>query len=188
MTLLSTLHRSGHLRTLDHALAESLRRLDPDTPDAVLAAAALHLAGAHVVDDALAGDAAAAGLLHDRAAGEHHRVLAQVVVDLGGGRVHGAAVVHLLAQLDRRTGEPGALDVAVALADVGTRGLDHQRALDDVDVAGEHARAAVGDHAVAAVGLHAHGLPAVGGLGHGSVRETHGGDREDQLSGGSGHW
>src|SRR5690606_20963903 len=41
MTLLSTLHRSGHLRTLDHALAESLRRLDPDTPDAVLAAAAL---------------------------------------------------------------------------------------------------------------------------------------------------
>jgi len=41
MTLLSTLHRSGHLRTLDHALAESLRRLDTDTPDAVLAAAAL---------------------------------------------------------------------------------------------------------------------------------------------------
>src|SRR5690606_29650440 len=41
MTLLSTLHRSGHLRTLAHALAESLRRLDPDTPDAVLAAAAL---------------------------------------------------------------------------------------------------------------------------------------------------
>ena len=41
MTLLSTLHRSGQLRTLDHALAESLRRLDPDTPDAVLAAAAL---------------------------------------------------------------------------------------------------------------------------------------------------
>src|SRR5690606_28279550 len=41
MTLLSTLHRGGHLRTLDHALAESLRRLDPDSPDAVLAAAAL---------------------------------------------------------------------------------------------------------------------------------------------------
>ncbi len=41
MTLLTTLHRSGHLRTLDHALAESLRRLDPDTPDSVLAAAAL---------------------------------------------------------------------------------------------------------------------------------------------------
>ncbi len=41
MTLLAILHRSGHLRTLDHALAESLRRLDPDTPDTVLAAAAL---------------------------------------------------------------------------------------------------------------------------------------------------
>src|SRR5690606_13215614 len=170
------------------ALAGAVARLELQGHPAAVLAAALHLAGAHVVDDALAGDAAAAGLLHDRAAGEHHRVLAQVVVDLGGGRVHGAAVVHLLAQLDRRTGEPGALDVAVALTDVGTRGLDHQRALDDVDVAGEHARAAVGDHAVAAVGLHAHGLPAVGGLGHGSVRETHGGDREDQLSGGSGHW
>src|SRR5690606_38671566 len=39
--LLDALFRSGHLRTLDHALAQSLRRLDPDTPDAVLAAAAL---------------------------------------------------------------------------------------------------------------------------------------------------
>ena len=39
--LLDVLFRSGHLRTLDHALAQSLRRLDPDTPDAVLAAAAL---------------------------------------------------------------------------------------------------------------------------------------------------
>ncbi|TDK23763.1 exodeoxyribonuclease V subunit alpha [Luteimonas aestuarii] len=40
-TLLDTLYRNGHLRTLDHALAQSLRRLDPDTPDSVLAAAAL---------------------------------------------------------------------------------------------------------------------------------------------------
>ncbi|WP_298577706.1 exodeoxyribonuclease V subunit alpha [uncultured Luteimonas sp.] len=39
--LLDDLFRSGRLRTLDHALAQSLRRLDPDTPDAVLAAAAL---------------------------------------------------------------------------------------------------------------------------------------------------
>ena len=39
--LLDALWRSGALRTLDHALAQSLRRLDPDTPDAVLAAAAL---------------------------------------------------------------------------------------------------------------------------------------------------
>src|SRR5690606_7432459 len=39
--LLTALQQSGHLRTPDHALAESVRRLDPDTPDAVLAAGAL---------------------------------------------------------------------------------------------------------------------------------------------------
>jgi len=41
MSLLDDLFRSGTLRVLDHALAQSLRRLDPATPDAVLAAAAL---------------------------------------------------------------------------------------------------------------------------------------------------
>src|SRR5690606_26102833 len=41
MSLLQALAKSGALRTLDHALAQSLRRLDPDTPDAVLAAVAL---------------------------------------------------------------------------------------------------------------------------------------------------
>ncbi|MCL7714811.1 exodeoxyribonuclease V subunit alpha [Stenotrophomonas mori] len=41
MSLLAALVRAGALRALDHALAQSLRRLDPDTPDAVLAAAAL---------------------------------------------------------------------------------------------------------------------------------------------------
>ncbi|KAF1712298.1 exodeoxyribonuclease V subunit alpha [Pseudoxanthomonas kalamensis DSM 18571] len=41
MSLLDALFKSGHLRTLDHALAQSLRRLDPSTPDTVLAAAAL---------------------------------------------------------------------------------------------------------------------------------------------------
>ena len=41
MSVLDALWRGGHLRTLDHALAQSLRRLDSDTPDAVLAAAAL---------------------------------------------------------------------------------------------------------------------------------------------------
>lgn len=41
MSLLDALFRGGHLRTLDHALAQSLRRLDPATPDVVLAAAAL---------------------------------------------------------------------------------------------------------------------------------------------------
>ena len=40
-SLLDTLYRAGHLRVIDHALAQSLRRLDPATPDAVLAAAAL---------------------------------------------------------------------------------------------------------------------------------------------------
>ena len=38
MSLLSALNRAGALRTLDHALATSLRRLDPSTPDPVLAA------------------------------------------------------------------------------------------------------------------------------------------------------
>jgi len=41
VSLLDALYKGGHLRTLDHALAQSLRRLDRDTPDAVLAAAAL---------------------------------------------------------------------------------------------------------------------------------------------------
>ncbi|MCD9097371.1 exodeoxyribonuclease V subunit alpha [Luteimonas fraxinea] len=41
MTLLKSLRDAGALRTLDNALAQSLRRLDPATPDTVLAAAAL---------------------------------------------------------------------------------------------------------------------------------------------------
>ncbi|RZA18813.1 MAG: exodeoxyribonuclease V subunit alpha, partial [Lysobacteraceae bacterium] len=41
MSLLRALQQAGVLRTLDDALAQSLRRLDPSTPDAVLAAAAL---------------------------------------------------------------------------------------------------------------------------------------------------
>ncbi|WP_440985343.1 exodeoxyribonuclease V subunit alpha [Xanthomonas sontii] len=39
--LLATLYRTGTLRTLDHAFAHSLSRLDPNTPDLVLAGAAL---------------------------------------------------------------------------------------------------------------------------------------------------
>ncbi len=41
MSLLDDLFRNGALRAIDHALAQSLRRLDPSTPDLVLAAAAL---------------------------------------------------------------------------------------------------------------------------------------------------
>ena len=41
MSLLRELNALGALRTLDDALANTLRRLDPSTPDAVLAAAAL---------------------------------------------------------------------------------------------------------------------------------------------------
>jgi exodeoxyribonuclease V alpha subunit len=41
MSLLHDLHRGGWLRAVDHALGECLRRLDPETPDPVLAAAAL---------------------------------------------------------------------------------------------------------------------------------------------------
>ncbi len=40
-SLLNALWASGQLRTIDHAFAQSLRRLDRDTPDEVLAAAAL---------------------------------------------------------------------------------------------------------------------------------------------------
>ncbi|OAX53428.1 exodeoxyribonuclease V subunit alpha [Xanthomonas graminis] len=39
--LLAALYRSGTLRTLDHAFAQTLSRLDPTTPDLVLSAAAL---------------------------------------------------------------------------------------------------------------------------------------------------
>ena len=41
MSLLDDLFRNGVLRVIDHALAQSLRRLDPSTPDSVLAGAAL---------------------------------------------------------------------------------------------------------------------------------------------------
>lgn len=41
MSLLDTLSHGGLLRPIDLALARTLRRLDPDTPDAVLVAAAL---------------------------------------------------------------------------------------------------------------------------------------------------
>jgi len=41
MSLLATLLRSGYLRVVDHALAQSLLHLRPDTPDDVLAAIAL---------------------------------------------------------------------------------------------------------------------------------------------------
>lgn len=41
MSLLTALYRGNALRTLDHALAQSLRRLRPDTPEAVLLGAAL---------------------------------------------------------------------------------------------------------------------------------------------------
>jgi len=54
MSLLDTLYRHGVLRTVDHALAQSLRRLDPATPDLVLAAAADHqldLAASFLIGD-----------------------------------------------------------------------------------------------------------------------------------------
>lgn len=41
MSLLDGLYRSGQLRTVDHALASSLQRLDPQTDETVLLAAAL---------------------------------------------------------------------------------------------------------------------------------------------------
>jgi len=48
MNLFAALNQSGTLRPIDHALAHSLKRLDPATPDDVLAAAALaSLAIAH---------------------------------------------------------------------------------------------------------------------------------------------
>src|SRR3546814_7356733 len=64
--------------------------------------AALHLAGGHVVDDALAGDAAAPGLLDHGVAAEDDGVAILVVVDPRRGGVHPAAVVHLLLHLHRR--------------------------------------------------------------------------------------
>src|SRR3546814_984858 len=54
--------------------------------------AALHLAGGHVVDDALAGDTAAPGLLDHGVAAEDDGVAILVVVDPRRGGVHPAAV------------------------------------------------------------------------------------------------
>jgi exodeoxyribonuclease V alpha subunit len=66
MSLLQALAQAGVLRPLDHALAQSLRRLDPATPDSVLAGAALaSLAVAHghaAFDPARPGVLAEAGL------------------------------------------------------------------------------------------------------------------------------
>ena len=45
MSLLRALQQAGVLRTLDDALTNTLRRLDPNTPDDVLAAAALAALG-----------------------------------------------------------------------------------------------------------------------------------------------
>ncbi|MBB4128697.1 exodeoxyribonuclease V alpha subunit [Xanthomonas translucens] len=61
--LLAALHRSGALRTLDHAFAQTLSRLDPDTPDLVLSAAAL--ASLAVASGHAGLDPARAGVLLD---------------------------------------------------------------------------------------------------------------------------
>ena len=61
--LLTALHRSGTLRTLDHAFAQTLSRLDPDTPDLVLSAAAL--ASLAVASGHAGLDPARAGVLLD---------------------------------------------------------------------------------------------------------------------------
>ena len=63
MSLLRELNRLGALRTLDDALANTLRRLDPSTPDEVLAAAAL--ASLAVAQGHAAFDIAAPRLLVD---------------------------------------------------------------------------------------------------------------------------
>ena len=57
MSLLRALQQAGVLRTLDDALANTLRRLDPHTPDDVLAAAAL--ASLAIAHGHAAGEAAA---------------------------------------------------------------------------------------------------------------------------------
>ena len=63
MSLLRELDRLGVLRTLDDALANTLRRLDPQAPDDVLGAAAL--ASLAVASGHAAFDPAAPGRLVD---------------------------------------------------------------------------------------------------------------------------
>src|SRR3546814_16610687 len=100
---------------------------DLDAP-AAGRSAALHLAGAHVVDDALAGNAAASGLFDARVAAEHDGVPVLVVVALRGGGVHHAAVVHLMLPLHPPA---GALDhlLVFAAAAVGRRRTATTRSL-----------------------------------------------------------
>src|SRR5690606_34989409 len=140
--------------------------------------AALHLAGGHVVDDALAGDAAAPGLLDHGVAAEDDGVAVLVVVDLRRGGVHPAAVVHLLLHLHRRAGELDHLLVAAA-ADIGLHRLDIERALGDVAATGKAARIRLVDRAVRAVGGDVHGLVAIRGLGPGAAR-GHAGQRGEE--------
>src|SRR5690606_4799382 len=113
--------------------------------------AALHLAGRHVVDDPLAGDAAAPRLLDHGVAAEDDGVAVLVVVDPGRGGVHPATVVHLLLHLHRRAGELDHLLVAAA-ADIGLRRLDVERALGDVHAARQNAWLGLVDRAVRTVG------------------------------------
>ena len=65
MSLLDDLFRTGQLRALDHALAQRLRRLDPETPELVLAGAAL--ASLAVAQGHAAFDPARPGVLVDAA-------------------------------------------------------------------------------------------------------------------------
>ena len=61
MSLLRELNRLGVLRTLDDVLANTLRRLDPDTPDEVLAA--IEAAGLVAANNNGSGQVVAAGTL-----------------------------------------------------------------------------------------------------------------------------
>src|SRR3546814_20370393 len=94
---------------------------------------------------------------------EHDGVPVLVVVDLRGGGVHPAAVVHLLLHLHRRAGELDHL-LAVAAADVRLRRLDIEPALGDVDAARPHPPPGLRALAVSAGGGTAQPTDPAGGL------------------------
>ena len=99
MSLLRELNQAGVLRTLDDALAQSLRRLDPDTPDEVLAAAATRLPDTPAIRNALSSLSALA-----RSAAPNVEASHIDLADLTGYHYHSGAIFSVFT-----AGEPNSI-------------------------------------------------------------------------------
>ena len=129
MSLLDALYKGGHLRTLDHALAQSLRRLDRETLDAVLAAAALALglqriAAQPVSETAIASLAPLFAMLFPRATHDDRQARAAalalrhalLLVTGGPGTGKTTTTARLLVLLAAQARQAGRAPPRIALA------------------------------------------------------------------------